>query len=442
MDRRDFLIGGAGALATGATGCAGLGELIAPRGSNIRPADMDHFLTRLDGAMNDIARVPASGDLLGELQRRHPNGKEERLFRQGMRSLLLVGNFGDLSVAGQTHPGVQQRLQYSAPEMDQAVGGLTDMMASLSPTARADIKSALRKDPGLADRALEAIDTQAALVGVPVRRRLQLRVMGKQTTRRLKQSSDMLIDEYVTKCRKVAAQSSSNADMQRHAEARMGQEAFRARVAKAEAAMRRWQAAGVEESPIGYERLLGEREGAAAPESPADIRRPQVRIKAPSVRGALVGTPWIAGTIVSWDTDSLELESRSDSTLAIPLTSVTRLEVQSTGHWQEVPLPLSPTMLAEFAPRRELAAREDKAEASDAWYRVGERLFGFGLVTTAVGWVLILLGDETSTDGITLPGVVLGVTIGPLSILAALIIVLLGAAIDVGDGPPASPEEQ
>ena len=82
--------------------------------------------------MNHIVENPEGGQFLSELQQKPPSEKDARLFRQGMRSLLLVGNFGDLSVAGQVHPGVQKRLQYSAPEMDAAVSGTTDHMKSLS----------------------------------------------------------------------------------------------------------------------------------------------------------------------------------------------------------------------------------------------------------------------------------------------------------------------
>jgi len=355
VKRRDFLIGATGTLAAGATGCANLRELIAPNWPNIMPAEMNDHLTSLDGAMNRIALHPGSGHFLSTFERRPPSENEARIFRQGMRSLLLVGNFGDLSAEGQAHPGVQKRLQYSAPEMDFAVLGLMDRMASLSPTARADIKSALRKDPGLADRVLETIDVEAAAVGVPMRRRLQLRTMGNNIIGRLKHSSDMLIDEYVTKCQKVAAQSGSIAEVQRILAAHMGAKAFMARIKEAEAATQRWQKLGVEEIPIGYELL--QEEGAKRTEANDDPAKPK--------------------------------------------------------------------------------------ERSDGWYRTGLKMLGIGAATTAVGWILIGIGGgidwdgEGNTDGnaVGVVGIVLGVTVGPLTILAGLITLLIGAMIDAGDGP-------
>ena len=258
MKRRDFLIGGMGALAAGVTGCAGISQLIAPNWQNITPAEMDHFLMGLDGVMNRITENPETGQFFGEFQGQSPNEKEAQLFRQGMRSLLLVGNFGDLSIEGQVHPGMQQRLQYSAPEMDAAVFGTMDQIKSLSPTARADMQSVLREDPALRNRVLEAIDLEAAAVGGSNRRRKQLHVMGKHIIGRLQHSSDMFINEYVTKCEKLTARPGSVAETQRFMMARMGQAAFKARVQEAENAARYWQKMEPQEIPIGYQLVTNE----------------------------------------------------------------------------------------------------------------------------------------------------------------------------------------
>ena len=258
MKRRDFLIGSMGALATGVTGCAGIGQVIAPDWKNITPLQMDRFLTGLDGAMNQITENPDGGGFIRELHQKPFNEKGARLFRQGMRSLLLVGNFGDLSVTGQVHPGVQKRLHYSAPEMDVAVSGTTDHMKSLSPTERADIQSALREDPTLGDRVLEAIDLETAAVGTSNRRRMQLHVMGKHIVERLKHSSDMFINEYVTKCEKLTTTPGSIAETQRFMAARMGQAAFKARIRETENAARYWQRQDLEDIPIGYQLVAQE----------------------------------------------------------------------------------------------------------------------------------------------------------------------------------------
>ena len=258
MKRRDFLIGGMGALAAGVTGCTSINQLIAPNWPNVTPAQMNRFLIDLDGAMNSVTENPEGGRFLSEFQGELPSEKDARLFRQGMRSLLLAGNFGDLSVAGQVHPGMQKRLQYSAPEMEEAVSGTMNQMKSLSPTARADIQLALREDPTLGDRVLETIELEAAVVGASNRRLMQLHVMGKHIIGRLKHSSDMFINEYVTKCEKLTSRPGSVAEMQRFMAARMGQTAFRTRIQEAENAARYWKRLKHEDIPIGYQLVAQE----------------------------------------------------------------------------------------------------------------------------------------------------------------------------------------
>ncbi len=267
MKRRDFLIGSMGALATGVTGCAGIGQVIAPDWQNITPLQMDRFLTSLDGAMNQITENPEGGRFISELHQKPFNEKGARLLRQGMRTLLLAGNFGDLSVTGQVHPGVQKRLHYSAPEMDAAASDATDQMKSLSPTARTDMQTALRDDPALGDRVLKTIELEAAAVGASNRRLMQLHVMGKHIIGRLKHSSEMFINEYVTKYEKLTAVSGSAAETQRFMATRMGEAAFKARVREAENAARYWHSQELEDIPIGY-RLVAQ-EGTNS-ESPSD----------------------------------------------------------------------------------------------------------------------------------------------------------------------------
>ena len=360
MKRRDFLVGSMGALTAGVTGCAGISQVIAPNWPNVTPLEMDRFLTGLDGSMNHITENSESGRFLSELQQKTPSEKDARLFRQGMRSLLQVGNFGDLSVAGQVHPGVQERLHYSAPEMDAAVSGTTDHMKSLSPTARADIQSALREDPTLGDRLLETIDNETAAVGASNRRRMQLQILGKHIIERLKHSSDMFINEYVTKCEKLTAVSGSVAETQRFMAARMGEAAFKARVQEAENAARHWKTLDLEEIPIGYQLVANED---ANNESPSD-------------------------------------DSKQEQ-------------------------PLQPLQLPKDI-GKEVKGGEKR---SDHLRRRGVRMLGIGLVTTGVGWIMILIGIESDSGGLALIGTVPGITVGPILILTGLFSLLISAIV-------------
>ena len=257
MKRRDFLMGSMGALATGVTGCAGISQVIAPDSPNVTPLQMDRFLTRLDSAMNQITEDHEGGRYISELHEKPMNEKGVRMFRQGMRSLLLAGNFGDLSVAGQVHPGIQKRLHYSAPEMNAAISETTDQIKTMSPTARVEMQAVLRDDPTLGDRVLKKIELEAAAVGASNRRLMQLHVMGKHIIGRMKHSSDMFINEYVTKYEKLTAVPGSAAESYRFMAARMGQAAFKARVQEAENAAQYWGKQEIEDIPIGYQ-LVGQ----------------------------------------------------------------------------------------------------------------------------------------------------------------------------------------
>ena len=371
MKRRDFLVGSMGALAAGVTGCTGINQIVAPNWPDITPLQMDRFLTGLDGSMNRVTENSESGRFLSELQQKTPSDKDARLYRQSMRSLLLAGNFGDLSVAGQVHPGVQKRLQYSAPEMDAAVSGTTDHMKSLSPTARADIQSALREDPTLGDRVLETIELEAAAVGASNRRVMQLHVMGKHIVERLKHSSDIFINEYVTKCEKLTATPGSVAEMQRFMAARMGQAAFKAHVKEAENAVRHWQRQDLTDIPIGYQPVAQ--------------------------------------------------ESTNDEGFSV---AVQRVQPRGSS-------------------KKESVATKGSTEPSDNYYRFSAKYFRIGAVTTGIGWLLLGLAAisfeiaEENPVGIILaiPGVVAGVTVGPILIILALLSLLIGGIVDIFDGP-------
>ena len=371
MKRRDFLIGGMGALAAGVSGCASINQVIAPNWPDITPLQMDRFLTDLDTSMNHIVENPEGGQFIRQLQQGEPSEKDAQFFRQGMRSLLLVGNFGDLSVAGQVHPGVQKRLQYSAPEMDAAVADTMNQMKSLSPTARADIQSALRKDTTLGDRVVETVKLEAAAVGASNRRQMQLHVMGKHIIERLKHSSDMFINEYVRKCEKLTATPGSVAETQRFMAARMGQAAFKTHLKEAENAVRHWQRQDLTDIPIGYQPLAQER--------------------------------------------------TNDEGFSV---AVQRVQPRGSS-------------------KKESVATEGSTEASDIFYRRGAKYLRIGAVTTGIGWLLLGLAaiafeiSEENPVGVILgiPGVVAGITVGPILITFALLTLLIGGIVDIFDGP-------
>ena len=371
MKRRDFLMGSMGALAAGVTGCAGINQVIAPNWHDITPLQMNRFLTDLDTSMNHIVENPEGGQFISQLQQEEPSEKDAQFFRQGMRSLLLAGNFGDLSVTGQVHPGVQKRLHYSAPEMDAAVSSTMNQIKSLSPTARSDMQSVLREDPTLGDHVLKTIEFEAAAVGASNRRLVQLHVMGKHIIERLKHSSDMFINEYVRKCEKLMATPGSVAETQRFMAARIGRATFKAHVKEAENAVRHWQRQDLTDIPIGYQPVVQER---------------------PNDEGF----------------------------------SVAVQQVQPRG-----------------SSKKESVATKGSTEASDNFYRRGAKYLRIGAVTTGIGWLLLGLAaisfeiSEENPVGVILaiPGIIAGVTVGPILIMVALLSLLIGGIVDIFDGP-------
>ncbi|MRG94880.1 hypothetical protein [Polyangium spumosum] len=249
MERRDFLkvgvIGGAGTAAAGTLGCAGTTGAAAPPVALVSPEEMDRFLARLDGGLDKLKTGESSiASLFPKLDSTDSNHqKQDVLVRKTLRSLLLVGSFNDLPEEGRVHPGVQDRMWSGMGEMDEAMLGMTSALDSLTPTERADIGLRMRKDPGLGMRIVEAIDQDAAKAGIPMERRLHLRAIAVEACSRMKQSTPLLIDEYVTKVNKVAARPANVAEFERRLVAQMGEEAFFQYRERTEALARRWNVA-------------------------------------------------------------------------------------------------------------------------------------------------------------------------------------------------------
>lgn len=232
LHRREFLktstLVGVG---TAATACAGRDEgLLVVPASALSTADMDAYIARLDGSMNAIATGPSP------IPKLFPDKKwnstdpviksGEELLRKNLRSLLLVGSFQDLPEEGRAYPGMQARMWSSMTEMDEAMRGTHNSLSSMTPTERADIGRALRADPELGMRIVEAFDIEAAAQGLPMERRMHMRTLAVQVTNRLKQSSPMFIDEYTTKTQKILTRSSDTEDVQRQILAALGEEEF------------------------------------------------------------------------------------------------------------------------------------------------------------------------------------------------------------------------
>jgi hypothetical protein len=235
MQRRDLLKGGMVAGAGALEACAPARPAApAPFEPGIMPADMDAFLNDLDARMDGMASggfvqgfvsATAKKPLTEEQRARiEPN---DQLFRGMVRTLYLTQTFRDLPEEAQLHPGMQEKMFRHMGEVNQTVSAVTEHLAKLDGSQRAELRERLRREPQLAMTIAEAIDQQAAHASIPAKRRIQLRSMMAQASFRLKHSSpDTVIDEYVDKARRMTAQSGLQSDLALRVASRVGQDSF------------------------------------------------------------------------------------------------------------------------------------------------------------------------------------------------------------------------
>lgn len=228
MDRRDFLtvgVGGAsGFLAFAGDTEASMLKLPEGRPRPIPLPDMDAYVAGIDAGMESISRwspcstCPSySGD---------PEAIDN-LARKSLRTLYMTAMFSDLPIEGQQHPEIQRRIFDAMPEMDEATSGMTAFLATRSPGNLDDLQLALRNPANPAMEIFEALDRQAAELGVSTPRRLQTRVMMTDASWRLRnQPPSLVISETLEKIEKVVAADASDEARTDWIAARVGEQIF------------------------------------------------------------------------------------------------------------------------------------------------------------------------------------------------------------------------
>jgi hypothetical protein len=289
MRRRGFIKTGIATIAAGATSPSVLGEILAPLGENISVGEMENFMIDMDAAMDRISY--SGGHYLKNLIPQTPLENDLKFFRSSMRSLLLVGNFGDLSIKGQVHPGMQKRILYSAPEINYTLTNSINTLRNISSESMEEIHSSLLDDEVLGDRILQALDLEARDIGVPSARRRQMKVMGNRIIRRLKHSPEMLIDEYVKKGEKLLAASGSDEAMENLFKSQIGEIEYSNRQRKAESAALQWRTLDLPEDTIGYKPILIEQQ---------DIKPSKGKMDKTTRSGLLVLGLGVIITAVGW----------------------------------------------------------------------------------------------------------------------------------------------
>ncbi len=229
MDRRNFLkrTTAAGLLLTAAS-CAPTLRALPETPS---PDDMDAYLARMDRGMRAIAKLPVAGGIAGNVKPvavvSEARAANERLMRDALASLYMVGSFHDVGDDGRTHPGMQQRMRDALPTMDRAVLGATSLLESMDDKQLAKVQQVLRERPEIVDDLGARIDAFGANSGISVERRLDLRTSMEDLAGRMRtQNPAIIVSEYTKKVRRVEAQSGIHAESERHLVARMGRDAF------------------------------------------------------------------------------------------------------------------------------------------------------------------------------------------------------------------------
>lgn len=255
MKRREFIKSGLVMTAVaGATGPSAFGEVFIPTEEHLTQTEMERFIREMDASMDRIAH--SGGDYLKSLTHQTPRESEQKFFRSSLRSLMLIGSFGELPIKGQVHPWMQKRMMFSAPEVDFSVLNSFDILKNLSGESMEEIRSALTDDPELGGRILDTLDLEARSIGVPSARRRQMKVMGKRIIRRLRHSPEMLIDEYVKKTEKLLLASNSDEAFERLFKMQVGEAKYTDYSKEAERAALQWKNSKIPDMPIGYDSMI------------------------------------------------------------------------------------------------------------------------------------------------------------------------------------------
>ncbi len=237
LERRVFLqVGALGGIAAAAGGCsAGLvGPLELP-GSTV-PEAMDSFFGRVDATVRAIGEGSPLHEAFPHVDAARVS-RARLLLQKALRSLVVLGAYRQLAPEARDHPGMRARLEALAPEMDDAVFGVHEMLTSLRPAQRVELQQLLKRDPTLPERLVEGIDREAAVLGEPFTRRMQLRPLAKSFLWRLQhQPLGSLLDEYVGKVEKLGARMGYDEALRRQIAARATSSALLAWHTSADAA--------------------------------------------------------------------------------------------------------------------------------------------------------------------------------------------------------------
>jgi hypothetical protein len=226
MDRRDILKATAGLALAGCGTTRGIAAS-APSGS-WSDAEVARTLADLDSTIEKLSEVPPQPELYLEAvvgRSSRPTlppldqvdvERAHNLVQRTFAALHISATFHDLPKDVQARSDTQRRMWRAVPLLDSAVVDLADYLGSMSAADRRKIQAEIDRDPNLVMDVAGALDDQAARVGVPTRRRAQLRSTAAHVSWRMAhQSVGALLDDVLGKVERVRERHARDEELRR-----------------------------------------------------------------------------------------------------------------------------------------------------------------------------------------------------------------------------------
>ena len=208
MDRRDILkLGAAGAL----TGCAPSARISfrVPPPPQMSPEDVERTLAELDATLEKMSASRVAPELMttAGVARTIDAAQTARGHDLTMRTLAamhVAATFNELPETARKRDDVQRRMLRAVPLMDGAMLDMADYVGSIGPVERRALQEGLRKRPSLGMDAIGVLDEHAASMGIPTRRRMQMRTIAAHASWRMtRQSVDAMLGDTLEKVRRT-----------------------------------------------------------------------------------------------------------------------------------------------------------------------------------------------------------------------------------------------
>jgi hypothetical protein len=387
MRRRDFL-------KSGVSGALGMALPQNPGASPalpaLDPAGIEAKLERIDRRMVWFNQIDP---LAGSTPRNEVEAKvlaqRRHLGRQALRSFYFNGAFIGFDHAEQAHPGVQERMGRMVQEMDFAVDHTATYLEDLKPQERKSIQNELRRQPDLGPSLGDMFHRVAAEDGFGLLRRLDMRLAFADITRRLEnQNPSVLIDPYVSKVRRLQASAAERPEA----------------VASAKAGAF-WEAEQRLAAHVGeWDRIYATRP-----------RTDRARIES-----IYPGDGMLMAQAEPTTNDPNPSRVMTPVDAAPPASSVPPVDdwdPSAPWHPRQLPSDGEPSPYAGPPPPRKGLST----------LTAGAITMGVGAVSTGVGAIFLAVGGSSSS--LFVPGLIFGVTVGPILLAVGLVILIVGTVI-------------